>query len=229
MIRRLFDRLLDLLFPWGSRCLGCERQLGNQHDRYLCDECAEQFQVQCHIKESDALKAGGVEICCAPFRYEGPVVGLIHGMKYGALPGIARETLAPCMAEMLRARKVQCDLVIPVPLHPRRAYDRGYNQSALLAQGVGEALGVPVSGALKRVRYTKSQARLSHEARQSNLTGAFSCGAEVAGKRVLLIDDVFTTGSTAMECARALRKAGAVSVQVCTAAMAASGAKTEDI
>lgn len=109
------------------------------------------------------------------------------------------------------------DALIPVPLHPTRRRERGFNQAAVLARLTGRAAGVPVwETALRRVRPTEKQTTLSRDARQTNLRGAFAVPRPetVRGQRLLLVDDVFTTGATADECARTLRRAGAAEIGV---------------
>jgi ComF family protein len=112
--------------------------------------------------------------------------------------------------------KVAYDIVVPVPLHSARERQRGFNQSALLGRIIAREQGLIFSPrALRRTRPTATQTRLKKRARRKNVEGAFKCKrpAEVAGKRVLLIDDVYTTGSTLNECARVLMEAGAESVE----------------
>ena len=106
------------------------------------------------------------------------------------------------------------DLLTPVPLHPRRLAERGFNQSELLARDLGERLGIPVAGCLERRRETKAQAGLKAASRWSNVREAFRCADEVVldGRRVGVVDDVCTTGATLEECARALRAAGCSAV-----------------
>ncbi|MBT3071627.1 ComF family protein [Rhodomicrobium sp. Az07] len=121
------------------------------------------------------------------------------------------------------------DLIVPVPLHRFRLLQRRFNQSALLAQGLARASGVPVSVmALKRTKRTKAQVGLQHDARRKNVADAFSVSAggrrAVAGKRVLLVDDVITTGATANACAAALLAAGARAVDVLAVALVWHGA-----
>ena len=110
------------------------------------------------------------------------------------------------------------DVLVPVPLHPRREWQRGLNQAAFLARRLGRRFGLPVAPrALRRVRHTPPQAG-DPEDRRRNVRGAFVVGrpAQIAGRHVLLIDDVLTTGATANECARTLRRAGARRVGVFT-------------
>ena len=111
------------------------------------------------------------------------------------------------------------DIVLPVPLHPKRLKERGFNQSGLLAKEFSRMQGLPVSfDLLIRKNWTEPQTRLNRKERLENVKGAFSlCDASaVRGRRVLLIDDVFTTGTTLSECAKTLKKAGASEVHVLT-------------
>jgi ComF family protein len=138
----------------------------------------------------------------------------VHQLKYGHFKALAAP-LGQLLGEYLEAEPVPADVVVPVPLHGRRLRERGYNQSALLAAEIGKAKGLPaVTDSLVRLRHTKSQVKTAGaEERQRNMAGAFGCrDARLAGKRVLLVDDVCTTGATMNSCAIALREAGAASV-----------------
>lgn len=150
----------------------------------------------------------------SPFAFEGLVRKAVHQLKYGHFKALG-SPLGRLLGEYLEAKPVAADVLVPVPLHSRRLRERGYNQSALLAAEVGKRNGVPVvADLLVRVRRTKAQVKTADaEERQRNMAGAFSCrDARLAGKRVLVIDDVCTTGATLNSCAIALREAGAVSV-----------------
>lgn len=149
----------------------------------------------------------------AVFLYGGAVAEAILRMKYGNRPDVAGR-LARIMAVTARASAFAgaIDAVVPVPLHPRRLVTRGYNQSVLLASPVARALGVPLcAGVVSRDRDTPRQARQDREGRQKGVAGAFRSAPtpRVAGRRVLLVDDVRTTGSTLEACAEALCRAGA--------------------
>jgi ComF family protein len=144
----------------------------------------------------------------------------IHLYKYGRV-----KTMVRPLGELLAAalpREEQWDAVVPVPLHWRRRWRRGFNQSELLAQVVARRCGIPVIKALKRVRYTPAQTGLSNTGRRKNVTAAFAAVRWhcVAGSRILLVDDVMTTGSTATACAKVLRRAGAASITLLTVARA---------
>ncbi len=149
----------------------------------------------------------------APLRYAEPTDRLIHRLKYEGYFALARP-LARTLIDGWPVWEPVPDLIAPIPLHPRRRRRRGYNQSELLARPLAEAVGVPFSAtALRRTRHTPPQVGLGPEARAANVQGAFDATAqEVAGRAILLIDDVLTTGATMTAAAAALLAAGAASV-----------------
>lgn len=148
--------------------------------------------------------------------YEGTLRELIHLYKYGRV-----RTLAGPLGDLLAAalpRDQEHQLVTAVPLHWRRQWQRGFNQSELLAGSIARRCGIPAARVLRRVRSTASQAGLSNTGRRKNVTAAFECRRDLQGKHVLLIDDVMTTGSTAAACALALKRSGARRVTLLTVA-----------
>lgn len=151
-------------------------------------------------------------------RYAPPGRDLVHALKFSGRRRVAAP-MAAMMADRLQAWAASTsahafDLIIPVPLHPRRMGERGFNQSDLLARGIARRLDRPLASAgLRRTRYTQPQSSLTGEARKRNLVNAFAPVGAMP-PRVLLVDDVMTTGSTVSECARALRGAGAERVYV---------------
>jgi ComF family protein len=117
------------------------------------------------------------------------------------------------LVEYQVSNRLPADVIVPVPLHPDREAERGYNQAGLLARALAEQVGLPIrEDGLMRVRATSPQVTLNAKERQSNVAGAFRVGkGHIAGKRVLLIDDVCTTGATIEACAQALKAEGAQS------------------
>lgn len=157
--------------------------------------------------------------------YEGPLRKLIHLFKYSGMKPLGKR-LAGFLCRALPDEDVEgIDAVVPMPLHWRRRWRRGFNQSEILARLVARELHetgrrVPMLNPVKRVRATAVQAGLTNSNRRKNVAGAFRVfkKTQVAGRRILLIDDVMTTGATAAACASALKRAGAVSVTLLTLA-----------
>jgi ComF family protein len=160
----------------------------------------------------------------APFIYKGDISKLILDLKYHR-GGFVCDALAPWVAASLLNDNIKVDVVVPVPLSKERKRERGFNQAEVLARAVNAYLGLPiVDNVLARTKNIERQERLGAEERKKNAENAFACvgGAEdfakIRGKRVLLIDDVITTGATANDCARALKKSGAKTVVACAIA-----------
>lgn len=154
-------------------------------------------------------------------KYEGALADLVQELKYGRRLDRSA-TLSDRMAQALLDSGVAVDVVMPVPLHPRRLRLRGFNQSAVLARPLARVVGADYAEkGLRRVRNTPPQVSLPRKERLRNIAGAFEASAEhVADRRVLLVDDIMTTGATAREACRALTKAGARDVVLCVAARA---------
>ena len=168
-----------------------------------------------------------VDVVRALGAYDGTLRDLVHGLKYDG-----RRSIAPRLAALLRERCAAvlagADAVVPVPLHPRREWSRGFNQADVIA---GE-LGMPVWRPLRRTRYTAPQAALAAHDRHENVSGAFGTRrgpwngwrtARLSGARVVLVDDVCTTGATLDACAGVLKAAGAAEVRAVTVARALLG------
>lgn len=158
----------------------------------------------------------------APYRSLGPVREFIHEFKYNRRFELRHQLAAWACAGLTDARLTgeAIDALVPVPLHTARFREREFNQAAVLARLIGKSAGLPVHDCLQRTRYTSAQTTLSRSDRMENLRGAFRVrqNQSVTGRRLLLVDDVFTTGSTVEECSRVLRSAGALSVRVLTVA-----------
>ncbi len=154
----------------------------------------------------------------ASFRYEFPVDRLIQALKYGhQLP------LAAWFGEFLSCQIVaeEHDLLLPLPLHPSRLQTRGFNQSVEIARAIHQRLEIPLNtSSLIRTRATPPQAALPLKERAKNVRGAFECVSDLSGKRILLVDDVMTTGSTLRECARILELHGAAQITLAVTARA---------
>ncbi len=205
---------LDFLFT--PRCAGCRRE-----GSYLCDACAAAtgslpgpiFPWAATSDRPCLLDDVALACVYASYPFTGAVREAVHELKYGGVAASAPE-LAARMAEHARRQGLAADVIVPVPLHPRRYRWRGYNQAALLAREVSSCLDVPLlESALMRAYYRSPQAAaLSKEERAAAVRDAFRCDVPLVGRRILLLDDVCTTGATLNACARALRAAGAGAV-----------------
>lgn len=235
-LRQAGDGLLALLYP--PHCASCGADTAS--GAHLCAACAAEAQEiaapfcqRCSQPFEGALDAGftcsncadrAFHFDCAVTRYlsRGVVREFIHRFKYDR-HFYLRHTLADWMAEALadeRLRAPACEALVPVPLHAARFRERDFNQAEVLAELLARRTGTPVLRALRRIRYTSTQTRLDRAQRMENLRNAFRVRhtSAVQNRHLLLLDDVFTTGSTVEECARVLRAAGAASVRVLTVA-----------
>ena len=148
--------------------------------------------------------------------YEDELRQLIHLFKYVGIQTLAKPLGKLMLTALPRDRSF--DVIVPMPLHWMKRWRRGFNQSELLARQVSRRWNVPVKHMVRRTRNTGAQAGLSNAKRRENVSRAFRANGAVKGKRVLLVDDVMTTGATAGACARALKRAGAVHVTLLTLA-----------
>ena len=221
VLERLGTSALELLFP--PRCVGCDVE-----GSFLCASCTTELPCLelpycqrcaqplrrgelCERCEASPLDIDGIR---APYLMEGVIRECVHRLKYRNLRALG-PVLGELLSEQVQALPHSPDVVIPVPLHPRRLGARGYNQASLLAREIGKHLSLPVvEKALTRRRDSPPQAASSgYEERLRNVMGSFEAqGGSLEGRRILLIDDVCTTGSTLSACAVALKAQGASSV-----------------
>jgi ComF family protein len=228
IVYNLWTWLLELLFP--PRCIGC-----HQPGVWLCDECRSHIS---YIEPPFCVRCGDAVVnhdLCARCRttplqidrirsavyFEGVLREALHHFKYGQLTALARP-LGDLMATYWRQHPMPIDILVPVPLHAARLRERGYNQAALLAREMARQVGLAVDErTLLRQRSTAPQVELDIRQRKENVHGAFRCSSDaLAGKRVLLIDDVCTTGATLEACAVAAQEGGAHRVWALTLARA---------
>ncbi|MDP9052956.1 MAG: ComF family protein [Acidobacteriota bacterium] len=194
------------------------------HDAdYFCAVCHAPFLNPWPLDEHGvcaACRAGlrGFDHAASFGMYEGALRRLIHLFKYSGMKPLAR----PLAAFLERAIAVDepFDAVVAVPLYWRKSWERGFNQAELLARHIAKRRGVPLLTALRRKRATAAQASLANAGRRRNVAGAFALrrNQNLAGKKILLIDDVMTTGATASACAAVLKRGGAKSVSLLTLA-----------
>ena len=238
-LRSWLDAAAGLLYP--PACVGCERAL--PAGEYLCADCGGDarrieppFCRVCSLPFAGEMPEGGFtcsncldrrfafDCAVSARRHTGVVRDLVSRFKYRH-EHFLRRPLGRWLAEAwdtdprLRTGP-SIGALVPVPLHPQRRRERGFNQAEVLCRLLGTHAKLPVWNALQRVRFTETQTHLARDERLENLRGAFAAARRrpVSGAHLLLVDDVFTTGSTVNECARVLRKSGAASVRVLTVA-----------
>lgn len=228
----LVTSIVDLLFP--TRCVVC----GALDRQPLCSTCAAglpfiEAPICGRCGNPTLAQVDGCRACLGehlPYSrcrslglFEGSMREVVHALKYAN-----GRRLAPILAELAVERLgdgfLDVDLITFVPLHASKQSERGYNQSELVAQKLARLTPAPAAGVLRQVSKTADQSQLPAEERRANVRGAFDLRASkaeiVAGSRLVLVDDVFTTGSTVAECCRVLRSAKAADVRVLTLARA---------
>ncbi len=222
--RSVFSFVCDLIFP--SFCVSCKSE-----GSFVCDVCLSTLEVSgvfccpvCHVANSHG------DCCCdcsnrtplarhvamMPLTEKSLIHELIHLYKYQYVETLEQVFIALIQKFFTSPQFLLADYVVPVPLHPRRYVERGFNQSERIARLVSEITHVPFLDPLKRTVNTVKQATLDKKDREQNVANAFrvstKCLDSIVGKRIVLIDDVYTTGSTLNECAKPLLQAGACEV-----------------
>lgn len=227
-VDRIFSPVFTLIFPDDCRlcgealrevsrvpvCARCLREPQPLVAEYFCVACRTPFVNAFPLDETGRctlcrLGLVGFDAVYSYGSYEGSLRKLIHLFKFEKVHTLAR----PLGRFMMQAlpREERFDAIVPMPLHWMRRWERGFNQSELLAREIGRHWNVPVTDAVRRAKATDPQAGLTNAKRRANVSGAFvpRRGVKLKNARVLLIDDVMTTGATAAACARALKRAGA--------------------
>ncbi len=210
-----WELALDFLYP--PRCGGCDRR-----GTLLCDSCRGQIAPP----HEAALQLPGLDgLLCAGIHKE-PLRAAIHKLKYESDTPLAK-ALAKLIVETASTHDLWREwsacppVLVPVPLHRERQRMRGFNQAELIARELARVTGWQMNKETMRVRDTPSQVGLSAKQRRENVREAFSWAGQTAPERVLLVDDVCTTGATLLECTLTLRSAGAEKVYAVTVAKAA--------
>jgi competence protein ComFC len=213
-LQRGWEAALDILFP--RRCVGCGRE-----GAFICPPCLDAMPRLASDPGFSTAPVDPVTLdsLTAAFAFEGVLRLAVHQLKYQHLRGLAPLLAASLHAEV-ETRLPEADLIVPIPLHPARLRERGFNQSALLARQLSKLTAIPLSEtALRRTRQHPSQARAANlMERQVNVRGAFRADDIPPGCRLILVDDVATSGATLNAAAAALKDGGAAEVHGLTLA-----------
>jgi ComF family protein len=230
----LFRTLVELFYP--SNCVGCG--FAQAAGTFLCDECRASTPritppfCHCCSRPFEGIFTGrfscpncedrelAFDCVVSIYQAKGVLRDLIHRFKYEGQYYL-RQLLSEILLEAMRDERMAAtpiDALVPVPLHPARRRERGFNQAEALAKSLSKKTAIPVLDCVERRSYTQTQTRFDREERIKNLRNAFALRKSnvVLGKNLVLLDDVLTTGSTLHECALVLRNAGAESVRAIT-------------
>lgn len=206
---KILDLIAHLLYPW--KCVFCESVL---KDTDICRECEEKLPYT--VGDSAMQKFPFIDKCVSPLYYKDKVRASVHRYKFGGCSAYSRRyaaLMSDCVENNLDCRSV--DVISWIPLSKKRLRQRGYDQARLLAEEIAAKTGLPCRQLLQKIKNNSAQS-LTRDAKQrrENVAGVYALddGADVSGLRILLVDDVVTTGATMSEAARILRKAGAKSV-----------------
>ena len=206
----MFRELGELLYPWPLTCICCGAPDGG--DDALCEGCRGKLDAQAAVY---GFARAEFDMSVAAHEYAGPAGALVRALKYRTLSALAEDMARDMLRAANCAGLAKPDAVAFVPMHWRRRQSRYINQAQVLAGVIAREWGVPVDGSLRRIRACKQQARISDmNVRRENVKDAFAARKRLDGLRIVLVDDVYTTGATARECARALKAAGAASVDL---------------
>lgn len=206
---KILDLIAHLLYPW--KCVFCESVL---KDTDICRECEEKLPYT--VGDSAMQKFPFIDKCVSPLYYKDKVRASVHRYKFGGCSAYSRcyaALMSDCVENNLDCRSI--DVISWIPLSKKRLRQRGYDQARLLAEEIAAKTGLPCRQLLQKVKNNSAQS-LTRDAKQrrKNVAGVYALddGADVSGLRILLVDDVVTTGATMSEAARILRKEGAKSV-----------------
>ncbi len=207
--------MLDCLFPFF--CLGCDNE-----GTILCNKCQATLPVLGIFVSLENASVLDDHIAVGIFEENNLLGKLIYAYKYNFVTDVLK-VFEKMIQDFLQHNKKffdSVDIVIPVPLHRRRYAERGFNQAEEIAKVLSRELNIEMQNVLIRKNATKQQAKLHKKEREQNVSGAFELqqGIDVQNKHILLVDDVFTTGSTLSECARVIKEHGATEVRAFTLA-----------
>lgn len=223
---RLFDKLVNVVYP--PKCIFCQQLLQYDIVLHICSACYEKlpFSSKTFMTTSQDGEESYCDGAISVFEYTGMVKDSLIRFKFYNKPSYYRtyaRLIAYKLAQMVDMK--QYNMVLSVPLHKQKEFLRGYNQAFLISRALSRELKLPEdSYLLKRCRHTDVQSLLNKQLRHKNVKGAFMVAApkNAAGKSILLVDDILTTGSTLDECGKMLKQAGALKV---TAVVVATGRK----
>jgi ComF family protein len=227
MIKKVFDGIVNFILP--PVCVCCESVIDGA-GLFVCPECLDklkQIDTSYDIFKDRVHKVSfdGNALSLYWFIEGTEIQHILHALKYSKMKSIGKLFGKIIGNELQKRIPVKYDYAVPVPLHLSKLRERTYNQSDYICLGIEEALNIKsLAKCLKRTRFTKTQTKLSIDERHENVRNAFALNPKyrntIAGKNIVLADDVITTGSTILECAKVLKENGCGEVTVCSIALA---------
>lgn len=238
LLKKLYNSALDLLFPEEGVCFYCDKYYEEVKEDHVCSECRDKLifinEDKCPVCGKPAYHGNSLQRCSycinktfyfkkaiSPLEFTGLLRKSIYRYKYESKPYFYK-SFGEFMINAFKKENIgSIDLIVPVPLHRVRKAERGYNQAELLAKYLSSKLSIPLDNRnLIRTKSTIIQNRLLRHEREENIKGAFKIkdNGVFKDKRILLVDDIFTTGATVNECSKVLRECGANEVYVITIA-----------
>lgn len=215
IVKYLIESTLSVIYSTGESCILCSSSCGEES--LICADCSKKINS---LNKSFKIKREGMEfLCYSSCYYNGIVMELIKRLKYKC-DFRCGEVLGKLLLDTINEAEISFDIISFVPLYRKSLRQRGFNQGRFLAKLVSDYTERPAAACLKKIKYSKDQIGLDDEGRWENLKGSFKAVNKkfFQGKKVLLIDDVLTTGSTAFWCSRELLSSGAEEVIILTAA-----------
>ena len=236
MKKIFFDFLNEMIFPQNGKCVVCSKVLFIA-DSNLCDNCKDKLiytrKMKCiscssFFEEPDLgeicsecrHKYGIIQNGCSLYKYSGTAKGIIQDFKYKNNPQGAY-IVGERLYEKLKLYQwfSSVDIIIPVPISKQRNLQRGYNQSYYIAKAISDRSNIAIyEDCLIKIKETQDQIELSGKERFDNLKDCYSCDDRVFGKNILIVDDVFTTGATILECSKTMKDVGAAQIYMATVA-----------
>lgn len=226
MLKPILNGILGFVLP--NTCLSCGAVL-DSGSRFICADCHSKLIKfeELHPWKDEEISRGVIDDSFSLYQFhEGTQIQiLLHALKYEKMKSVGRMFGKEIGERILNSGELKYDYAVPVPLHPGKERERTYNQSLFICSGISDALKINVlDKCLARTRFTETQTRLHKLRRQENVRGAFNLNPKfkdiIAGKNIILCDDVITTGSTILECARILKSGGCGKILVCSIAYA---------
>lgn len=214
-----FSCLMDIIFPRAESCNGCGRIMKTPNKYRLCDPCFSRIKLY-NAKEEDKWANSGIsriecEDVVISCHYEGLARDMVHELKYKDKREVA-VSLAALISDKIDKKYLSYDYIVPVPISRKKMKKRGYNHISLIAAELSYVLNIPVLNCIERIKDTKPQVLFNMYDRWYNVKDCFKSICSTEGKKILLLDDIITTGATAHFCVEEIRASGATSITVVT-------------